>query len=154
MSDCCSTNNSSTGTTTSNDACATPAQRKRACPVDGSFATEVKVETLLHHLKAPWAQTLTEQKYYFCDNPDCAVVYFGEDGTLFSLTEIRGSVGQKQSGPDKLLCYCFGVSQGEYLRDPAIKDFVVAQTKAGSCACDSRNPSGRCCLKDFPKLAK
>jgi hypothetical protein len=28
---------------------------------------------------------------------------------------------------------------------------VMAQTKAGLCSCDTSNPSGRCCLKDFPK---
>lgn len=142
MSDCCNTETS------------TPAPRKRACPADGTVATEVKPETLLHHLKAPWAQELKPQKYYFCDDPDCDVVYFGEDDSLFCLDEIRGPVGQKLSGPDKLLCYCFGVSQSDYLHNPEVKDFVVAQTKAGSCACDHRNPSGRCCLKDFPKPAK
>ena len=147
MSDCCSTN------TEADTTCASAAPRKRPCPVDGHTSTEVKVETMLHHLKAPWAQTLTEQKYYFCDSTDCAVVYFGEDGSLYQLDQVRGPVGQKHYGPEKLLCYCFGVTQGEYLRDPAIKEFVVAQTRAGSCACDSRNPSGRCCLKDFPKPA-
>jgi len=37
------------------------------------------------------------------------------------------------------------------LADPGIRDFVVAQTRLGLCACDTRNPSGRCCLIDFPR---
>ena len=31
------------------------------------------------------------------------------------------------------------------------KEFVMAQTKAQNCACEIRNPSGKCCLVDFPK---
>jgi len=34
----------------------------------------------------------------------------------------------------------------------AIKAFVIQQTKEGLCACESRNPSGRCCLADFRRL--
>jgi len=42
------------------------------------------------------------------------------------------------------------VRLGDYQSDKRLKDFVVEQTKADVCACDIRNPSGRCCLKDFP----
>ena len=52
-----------------------------------------------------------------------------------------------------MLCYCFGVSRADFDRNPGTKDFVTAQTKAGLCACETSNPSGRCCLKDFPILA-
>jgi len=48
------------------------------------------------------------------------------------------------------VCYCFGVSRSDFRNDPATKDYVIAQTKAGLCSCDTSNPSGRCCLKDFP----
>jgi len=82
---------------------------------------------------------------------DCDAVYFGEDGSVLGMGEIRGEIGQKRSGLDRLLCYCFGVTQGDAEADPSAKAFVVQQTKQGVCACDSRNPSGRCCLKDFPK---
>ena len=130
------------------------APRKRACPGDGQLSTEVPNSTLLHHLQAPWAQEIKPLKYYFCDSPDCEVVYFAEDDSRFTLQQLRGPVGQKQSDASRLLCYCFGVTEAAYLNNPAIKEFVVAQTKAGTCACDSRNPSGRCCLKDFPKITK
>ena len=151
MSDCCSSQSSTPDT---DSCCASTSPRKRACPVDGTPSSEVKTSTMLHHLKNAWSQPLQEQKYYFCDNPGCDVVYFGEDDSRFYLHDVRDQVGQKQSAPDKLLCYCFGVRQSDYLHNPEIKAFVVAQTKASTCACDSRNPSGRCCLKDFPKLPK
>jgi len=65
---------------------------------------------------------------------------------------MRTPVGVKEASADTLLCYCFGVSKQDFQTDPATREFVVAQTKAGLCSCDTRNPSGRCCLKDFPKL--
>jgi hypothetical protein len=57
----------------------------------------------------------------------------------------------KETDGDVLLCYCFGVSRADAACDPALRDFVVAATRDGQCACDTRNPSGRCCLKDLPK---
>lgn len=140
MSDCCDT---------SPVACTSP--RKRCCPTNQTECPEVGVATILHHLKAPWAHPLTAQKYYFCASEDCDVVYFGEDMSVIKRQALRDTVGQKQHGADKVLCYCFGVTLGDAQRDPAIKAFVTQQTKQGACACEARNPSGRCCLKDFPK---
>jgi len=107
--------------------------------------------TILHHLKAPWNYVLGEHKYYFCGHPDCHVVYFDKADGIIGLDQIRGEIGHKRTDRDRLLCYCFGVTQGEAELNPGIRDYVVQQTREGTCACDSRNPSGRCCLKDFPK---
>ena len=126
--------------------------RKRRCPVDGSECSPVAAVTMRHQLKSPWQQPLSAQRYYFCDSPLCDVVYFGDDGTVFTIDALRGPIGQKQvAGFDKIICYCFGVTQADAQNDPAVKAFVVQQTKEGHCACEARNPSGRCCLKDFPR---
>jgi hypothetical protein len=53
---------------------------------------------------------------------------------------------------DKMLCYCFSISLDDYIKNPALKDFVLEKTKAGACMCKTMNPSGKCCLKDFPSL--
>ena len=79
------------------------------------------------------------------------MVYFSDNGETYTTGDLREAIGQKQTGAEKTLCYCFGVTLGDYQADPAVKDYVTAQTKAGECACDTRNPSGKCCLKDFPK---
>jgi hypothetical protein len=78
-------------------------------------------------------------------------VYFGADGSTIVRSQLRTRVGVKEAADDSLLCYCFGVGKADLQRDPAIRDFVVEQTKAGRCSCETSNPSGRCCLKDFPK---
>lgn len=143
MSDCC--------TTETDSCCSTTSTNKRNCPDCGRAAVEVGITTILHHLKSPWTHELRVQKYYFCETVECDAVYFGEDGSVIGTTKIRGEIGQKRKDPDRPLCYCFGVTQSDAERDPNIKAFVVEQTKRGVCACDTRNPSGRCCLKDFPK---
>lgn len=143
MSDCC---------TTSGGTCEHP--RKQPCPLCGREGAEVATRTMTHHLRKAWAWQPTAARYFFCDDPACAAVYFGDDGSVIRQAELRTRVGSKENDEagDSLLCYCFGVSKADFRNDPATKDFVIAQTKAARCSCDTSNPSGRCCLKDFPKL--
>lgn len=140
MSECCDPNTTS---------CSSP--RKRLCPSNNRACTEVSALTIMQHLKAPWRTKLAPQKYYFCAAPDCDIVYFGEDQSVIKQAALREPVGHKQSGENKLICYCFGVTVADIEHDASIKEFVVQQTKKGLCACEARNPSGRCCLNDFPK---
>lgn len=126
--------------------------KKAVCPVNGQDYHRVERKTLLHHLQKPWQVELPEQGYYFCDSPDCDVVYFGQDKQTFTQVELRTLVGLKSQRSDRAICYCFDVKQNDLTqRLGAARNFVVNQTRAGSCDCEIRNPSGRCCLKDFPK---
>lgn len=130
------------------------------CPVNGQEYKKVSLKTLLQHVRYPANQHINMQGYYFCSSPDCDVVYFGGDGLLFSKDDIREVVGQKSKQAERTLCYCFGITQQdveqeiyEYGYSPSYR-FVVEQTKQSNCSCESQNPSGRCCLKEFPKAAK
>ncbi len=78
-------------------------------------------------------------------------MYFGDDDSIILRSQLRTRVGVKGDAGDDLICYCYGLSKEDFQRNPTTKAFVIAQTKAGMCSCDTRNPSGRCCLKDFPK---
>lgn len=140
MSDCCS---SSCRSDTS--------IRKRVCPVNGIEYKQVSFRTVIHHLEKPWKWEHPNQDYYFCDDPECNVVYFGDDNSLINKDELRTVVGIKENSEDSTICYCFGVSQGDAIHDQTIKDYVVLQTTEKMCDCEIRNPSGKCCLKDFPK---
>ena len=112
---------------------------------------EVPKKTILQHIKSPWKNILHEQKYYFCEDPDCEVVYFGLNGSVISKYELRTIVGIKENHEEAPACYCFGISKALANKYPLIKEFVIQQTKEHNCSCDVKNPSGRCCLKDFPK---
>ncbi len=151
MSDCCSTNNTpdnSTGRTAPN---------KHICPVNGKPYTKIPRHTIFHHLKQPWLwshddKEHEEQNYYFCDDPDCDVVYFAEDNRVIYSSQLRTKVGIKErDNSNELVCYCFGVTFSDAQLSDAPKAFVIEKTKQKICACETRNPSGRCCLKDFPK---
>jgi len=124
--------------------------RKFTCPINAQQYVAVPVKTILQHIKSPWLQTLDEDKYYFCDDPECEVVYFGLTGSVITKDELRTVVGVKEKSDETLVCYCFGVSKEQAKQDTKLKKYITLQTKEKMCACDSRNPSGRCCLKDFP----
>jgi len=146
MNDCCSKQN---GEKMCNEKKLLP--RKFACPENELQYIEVDKRTILQHIKSPWEYMTNEQKYYFCDDPDCDVVYFGINGSVINKSQLRTVIGKKEKDENTLVCYCFGVSKALAAQNADIKTYVTQQTKEKNCACEVRNPSGRCCLKDFPK---
>ncbi len=108
MSDCCPTSNTETNSETNSK---NKHPKKHTCPVNGKQYSEVSSTTILHHLNAPWNWAAKPQGYYFCTDPDCDVVYFGEDDSLILKSELRTKVGLKEKNGDALVCYCFGVSK-------------------------------------------
>jgi hypothetical protein len=109
------------------------------------------VRTISHHIREPWAWVPTAARYFFCKDPECEVVYFGDDGSTISKSQLRTPLGVKERADDSLLCHCFGVRKIDAQLDSSIRDFVAAKTKAGMCSCETSNPSGQCCLADFPR---
>lgn len=124
--------------------------RKQPCPINQQDYILVSVKTVLHHIKNSWSANLKEQGYYFCDDPECDVVYFGEDGSVIKKTALRTKISHQEKDDNALICYCFDISKVSVKNDSEIKNFVIQQTKMGNCSCETSNPSGRCCLKDFP----
>jgi len=143
MSDCCSTTENKT---------AHP--KKHCCPKNGIEYTEVSAKTISHHIKQAWLWNDKGLRYFFCSDPDCDIVYFGDDGSVISKTQLRTTVGVKEKSNDTPACYCFGVSKADAINNPSIRAYVMSQTKQAQCSCDVSNPSGRCCLKDFPRTGK
>ncbi len=124
------------------------------CPQNGKKYLQVPYSTLLQHIKKPWNQKLkelSEKSYYFCSDPDCEVVYFDESDSTITKSELRTLVGIKELQNDNAMaCYCFDITLAEAKNNPKLKQYVIDQTKNNLCSCKSRNPSGRCCLKDLP----
>ena len=137
MADCCSTPTTGEGN-----------PGKRRCPANGAECCEVSPRTIAHHISEPWTWMPSAARWFFCDDPDCDVAYFGDDGSILRRSQLRDHAATDE----RLLCHCFGLTHAEFLRHPATRDYVVAQTRAGQCSCETSNPSGRCCLKDFPDI--
>lgn len=144
MNDCCQPN--STDCSSGHES----SPRTAPCPLDHAVCHQVDYKTVLQHIKSPWLHDMTDQAYYFCSEPDCDAVYFDQKGQVFVTEQLRTPVWQKTNNPDDPVCYCFGVSLKQAANEPALRQFVIEKTRSGLCDCSSRNPSGRCCLKDFP----
>lgn len=126
-----------------------PPNRAR-CPVNGQEYASVGVKTILHHLAQPWCKPLKNQSYYYCTDANCDVVYFGQDASVIPKSALRTKVGLKGRSPERSVCYCFGISYTAAETNESAKEFVTEMTRQSLCSCETSNPSGRCCLKDFP----
>jgi len=125
--------------------------KKYKCPVNKKNYSKVSTETIIKQIKQPWKWIEKKQNYYFCDDPACDVIYFGQDNSIIKQSDLRTKVGLKDKSETAIICYCFGVTKNEVNRDPDIKKFVIEQIEKEACACGAMNPSGKCCLKNFPK---
>ena len=123
--------------------------KKHVCPVNGKAYGLVSSSTIKHHIKKPWAWVARDQGYYFCSDPDCSVVYFGQDDSIIEKDSVRTQVGVKDNSDSSLICYCYGVTRAEAENTPQIRQFVIEETKHHHCACEAKNPSGKCCLAEF-----
>ncbi len=124
---------------------------KQDCVVCGQKSLTVPLKTILHHVKRAWKIKFSDQPFFYCHNPTCEVVYFAKDTSVINKSELRTLIGIKEQSGDTAICFCFGVSKKEAATDKEVKEFVIKQTKESMCSCETANPSGRCCLKDFPK---
>ena len=91
MSDCCSKSCSHSET--------------HRCPANGKEYKGVSKKTILHHIKEPWRWQGESQSYYFCDDPECDVVYFGQDNSTIEKSALRTIVGIKEKSDSFPICY-------------------------------------------------
>lgn len=142
MSNCCSVNR----------APASPAAAM-PCPECGSRSKQVEtltVKSLVRQL--PFR--MVPAQYYFCEAPTCDLVYFASNAEApsFHRDDLRVRVGVKEETDPIPVCYCFGVSRqdiSDEIREKgksSVAERIKAEVKAGNCACEVKNPSGKCCL--------
>ncbi|MCL6564849.1 MAG: (2Fe-2S)-binding protein [Acidobacteriia bacterium] len=130
-----------------------PAPTSLPCPENGARAKRVGLRTvkaLVRHL--PFRMPSTQ--YYFCEAPECDIVYFAADPSapIFRRADLLVRVEPKEPGEDVPVCYCFGIARREIADELArtgrssAAERIRSEVKAGRCACEVKNPSGRCCL--------
>jgi len=131
------------------------------CPETGTQGKKVDSATIKSMMKTSLRDVLDKQ-YYFCDRPECDIVYFAENSEhLIRTSEIRELVYQKEAHcGDVKICYCFQHTTSEIEQavydgnEQIILDNINEGIKAGQCACDWRNPQGNCCLGNVRNLIK
>lgn len=132
-----------------------------ACPSCGARSKKVElltVKSLVRHLPlgSPPAQ------YYFCEAQGCDVVYFAADSAalVFRSHDLLVRVGCKETEDPIPVCYCFGFTRREIAEEAAREgrsaaaEAVQAEVRAGRCACEVKNPSGKCCLGEITRIAE
>ena len=149
MSDCCSVGDGS------------KAPAVMACPVDGARSKQVDmltVKSLVRQLPLGMPNT----QYYFCEAPGCDAVYFPLDtqAPLFRREDLVVRVGAKEIEDPLLVCYCFGFTRQDIWNEirstgkSTVAKRITAEVEAGRCACELKNPSGKCCLGDVTRTIK
>ena len=100
------------------------------------------------------------QTFWLCRDPECEVVYFGDQGATLRVKDLRVEPGFKTKGNDALLCYCFHVRR-KYVEaelqqsgESSAVERITDEVKADNCACEVRNPTGKCCLGDVRAVVK
>ena len=100
-------------------------------------------------------------QYYFCDASDCEVVYFALDAKAptFRREDLVVRVGAKEMADPIPICYCFGFTRQDIWDEirrtgkSTVAQRITAEVRAGNCACEVKNPSGKCCLGDVTRTA-
>ena len=130
------------------------------CPVSGRRAKQVNLLTVRSLVRQlPLAMPPTA--YYFCDDPACEIVYFPShpQAPLFRRADLWVRVGVKEKSDPIPVCYCFGFARHDIWEEirqtgtSTIADRITAEVKAGTCACEVKNPSGKCCLGTVRRTA-
>ena len=149
MSDCCSVADGS------------KAPAVMACPVNGARSKQVDmltVKSLVRQLPLGMPNT----QCYFCEASGCDAVYFPLDtqAPLFRREDLVLRVGAKEIEDPRLVCYCFGFTRQDIWDEirstgkSTVATRITAEVEAGRCACEVKNPSGKCCLGEVTRAAR
>src|SRR5258708_27526715 len=150
MSDCCSVN-----------AKPSSAPAVMVCRINGGRSKQVDiltVKSLVRQLPLGMPNT----QYYFCEAPGCDAVYFPLDtqAPTFRRGDLIVRVSRKETADPIPVCYCFGFTRKDIQREiaetghSAIAERIKTEVKAGHCACEVKNPSGKRCLGDVTRVAQ
>lgn len=132
------------------------------CRECGNTGKPVMDITLRSIVKEPVLETIDSlDGFNYCGTPTCEVVYFNNERQVYLHKEdVKVRVGIKETESPIPVCYCFGWTQEKIYdqimqqgHSTAVRE-ISAKVKAGECACEIKNPSGRCCLGEVNKAVK
>lgn len=131
------------------------------CSVSGTTSRKVQRRTVESLLKKDLQWHLEPVQYYYCPDKSCPVVYFSNQPVrYFSIGELVVRVFDKDQALEVPVCYCFDWTRKKIAdqiaqtgKSTAAME-IAQKVKAGECACDVKNPKGRCCLGDVNTFVK
>lgn len=128
-----------------------------ACPACGQRGRSVPFQTVaaLTHVRLP-----ERQEFHLCLQEECSTVYWGSDGARLKVPDLTVTPSFKKPGGRGLVCYCFLHDTAEIEREleesgvTRVPERIRHEIQQGNCACEVRNPSGRCCLGDVTRAVE
>lgn len=99
------------------------------------------------------------QVFRLCSDSQCEAVYYGSAGSILGIEDVKELPHSKKEARG-MLCFCFQFrrqdleSEIKQWGDTKIPEEITSQIKAGNCACEVRNPTGRCCLGVIKRIAE
>lgn len=131
------------------------------CPTNGQKTRPVGRATVENLVRPEFASELVPQPYYFCNGPECDVVYVSALGEhLITKDMLKVRVGIKEEEDPVTICYCFGYERKDIEDDirrkgrTDIQNIIAGRVRAGECRCEITNPSGGCCLGEVAKAIR
>ena len=129
------------------------------CPVCKKSSRKVQRKTLEHLLKTEKVNLIKNVQYYFCDKPNCEVVYFSnQTAPYFTINDLKVKVFAKDKSDDVNVCYCFDWTRAR-IKEEIIETSkstaslqIAKEIKDGNCDCEIKNPKGECCLGDVNSI--
>jgi hypothetical protein len=120
------------------------------CPSCGIIGAEIPRRTVAAVSSVPLP---AHQVLRLCRTRDCPLVYYGEAGARIAATSLALLPAFK--GGD-VLCFCFlhRLSAAGNGQHAALLEAIARRVRAGDCACDLRNPTGKCCLPELRDLGQ
>ena len=132
----------------------------RRCPRCGETGRAVSTVAIDNLVRAGRRASLANAPFMFCKTAGCEVVYFDAEGETVAAAEVRVAVFQKETGPQRPVCYCFEHTAADVLGatrpdgSNAIVDEIMEACGRGLDRCEETNPQGRCCLGNVRGLLR
>ena len=129
------------------------------CGKKGKAVTQVTIEALVKNDLIKGLKSTSG--FQFCKERECTLAYYNsETNEIINKEDLTVSVGQKETCPERLLCYCFNHSAKDLEEDiiknneSTIFNEIKDQCKAGKDKCEENNPQGSCCLGNVSAVIK
>lgn len=122
-----------------------------SCGDKGQSVTTLTVKSLVRN----HTRVNASSSFSFCRNTHCDVDYFSADAT-FRKEDVK-VVGIKETDDPVPLCYCFDYTREDILREihetgeTKLAEIIKGEAQGGFCACEVKNPSGKCCLGEITR---